>query len=269
MIYIEPVGGLANRIRVIANGIWLKNKLDTSLFIVWNENNELNCPYEQLFEQIEDFVIIKKKGKYNYLTRSNQTTSQGKLKAKIKNSLIGFDHYITDEDAPHVNLFETARTHKCIYIKTCQRFSESLDEFKLFKPIPLIRRKIDSLFENINSNIIGVQIRGTDHELSRINSPAELFIKRMQELIAENKDILFFLATDEPSIENNLKEVFGNRIITNTKELSRRTINGIQDAVVDLFALSNTQRILGSYWSSFSEVAAWIGDKKLEVIKKN
>jgi hypothetical protein len=33
----------------------------------------------------------------------------------------------------------------------------------------------------------------------------------------------------------------------------------MQDAVVDLFALARTSRILGSYFSTFSETAASIG----------
>jgi hypothetical protein len=270
MIYIEPTGGLANRIRVIANGIWLKKKLNTSLFIIWNENDELYCPFDLLFEPIDDFIIVEKKKQYNYLVRSNQLTAVAKMKAKVKNFALGIDYFIRDEDFPNINVYEIAKKHDRIYMQICQRFTESLAEFKLFKPIPLINEKIKGLFKNFNSNnIIGIQIRGTDHELSKVNSPAELFIKRMEQLIFEDKEVLFFLATDEASIENELKEVFGNRIISYKKELSRQTVNGMQDAVADLFALSNTQLILGSYWSSFSEVAAWIGDKKLEVIKKN
>lgn len=49
---------------------------------------------------------------------------------------------------------------------------------------------------------------------------------------------------------------------------ARQDENGIADAVVDLFILSRTQRLYGSYWSSFSEVAAQIGNIPLEIVRK-
>ncbi|MDR2121881.1 MAG: hypothetical protein LBP34_02035 [Flavobacteriaceae bacterium] len=40
------------------------------------------------------------------------------------------------------------------------------------------------------------------------------------------------------------------------KVLDRNLKQGIQDAVVDMFCLANTQKIYGFYWSSYSEIAA-------------
>jgi hypothetical protein len=41
----------------------------------------------------------------------------------------------------------------------------------------------------------------------------------------------------------------------------------MQESVVDLFCLSRMSKIYGSYWSSFSEVAAEIGNVDLIVLK--
>ncbi|MFC0515732.1 hypothetical protein ACFFGT_16040 [Mucilaginibacter angelicae] len=268
MIYLEPQGGLANRIRVIANGIWLKRKLNTQLYVIWNETHELNCPYHLLLEPVADFTIIPKKNAFKYVMRTAQPDTQTRLKAKLKNALAGIDLCITDEDHPFTDIYETARNHKRIYIKTCQRFTDDLAGFKLFKPVAPLNDKIRELANSIGPKAVGVQIRRTDNTMAIAHSPLKLFIKRMQELIAADNDTCFFLATDDLGVEQELKTIFGARIISPPKDLSRQTVTGIQAAVVDIFTLTGTSRILGSYWSSFSEVAAWMGNAELEVIKK-
>jgi hypothetical protein len=44
------------------------------------------------------------------------------------------------------------------------------------------------------------------------------------------------------------------------------TQKGMNDAVLDFMALSRCKKILGSYASSFSELAALYGDLPLEVV---
>jgi hypothetical protein len=51
--------------------------------------------------------------------------------------------------------------------------------------------------------------------------------------------------------------------------LSRKSVGGIQDAAIDLWILSRTQKILGSYRSSFSETASEIRGIPLKIIKSN
>lgn len=267
MIYLEPQGGLANRLRVIANGIWLKRKLNTELCVVWNETHELNCPYHLLLEPIADFTIIPKKRTFDFITRTNQPDSKARLKAKLKNLIAGVDICITDEDYQLIDVYETVRCHKRIYIKTCQRFTDSTEEFGLFKPITTLGLKIKELLNVLGPMAVGVQVRRTDNAIAIINSPLELFTERMRELLAADETTRFFLATDDVNVELELKLTFGDKIISPPKDLSRQTVAGIQAAVVDLFVLAGTGQILGSYWSSFSEVAAWMGKAKLEVIK--
>ena len=46
-------------------------------------------------------------------------------------------------------------------------------------------------------------------------------------------------------------------IISNeTRDLSRDSVNGVKDALLDLMCLSKTDKIIGSYFSSFTDIAA-------------
>ena len=273
MILLEPMGGLANRMRVIASGIWLIGKLKTELVVIWNENYELNCPYNLLFEESGIFSVRQKVKKYNYIKTSNQITLSKKLSTKIINKLIGIDYCIQELDfynliwTGKLDIYEAAKKHRVTYIQTCQEFGDNLFAFQYFKPILQIKEKIDLVIKNFTAYTIGVHIRRKDHINSIQYSPLELFINKMQAELEAEKNTSFFLCTDDLEVENTIVSIFGNNIISYKKELSRQSVQGIQGAVVDLFCLSKTKKILGSYWSSYGDIGSRLNHIELEVLK--
>ena len=91
----------------------------------------------------------------------------------------------------------------------------------------------------------------------------------MDEYLMKDQHIKFFLATDSPDVEESIKSNYGDRIITHDKTLARNTVSGMQDSLIDLYCLARTNRIIGSFYSSFSEVAAKINNIELvQVYKK-
>lgn len=276
MIIIEPIGGLANRMRVIASGIWLKNELNTDLIVIWNENYELNCPFNLLFESSDTFKIISKPMSYRYLKSSNEIGLFKRALITLKNRLIGIDYCITEYSFPSdtwigTNILGTllGKKDKNIYIQTCQEFGNNLSSFKYLIPIKKIKDKINIITKDFNQFAVGVHIRRTDNAISIEKSPIDLFIKAMEERLVIEKNTKFFLCSDDHEVEETIISTFGNsNIIINKKENSRITINGMQDAVTDLFCLSCTNEIFGSYWSSFTEIAAKLNIKtRLTIIK--
>lgn len=115
---------------------------------------------------------------------------------------------------------------------------------------------------------IGIHIRQTDNFISIDNSPVELFVDKIKEEIKRNINVTFFLATDNPILEDKLIKLFGSKIMVYKKELNRNSQQGITDAVVDMFCLSKTKYIYGSYWSSFSDIASVIGGIDKIILKK-
>ena len=57
-----------------------------------------------------------------------------------------------------------------------------------------------------------------------------------------------------------LRELFPGKIISNeTRTLKRDSVDGMHDALLDLYCLSATDKLIGSYWSSFTDIAADMG----------
>ena len=274
MIILEPRGGLANRMRVIASGWWLQEKLRGELVCLWLCNAELAAPFHALFEDVVGLEIRPRLKKYKFVQATHNAHPTKRVLARIVNQLLGVEYCLTEPDVAsliwtnQLDLVEIGRRYETLYFQTCQIFGKISDEFQRFIPIAAIRQRIDQIASRFNPGTIGIHIRRTDHATCIEMSPTALFILRMEAEISRNPAADFFLSTDDAAVEHEMKENFGNRIIACEMEISRQTVPGMQAAVVDLYCLSKTSAIWGSYWSSFSEVAAQIGNKPLLTITK-
>ena len=139
---------------------------------------------------------------------------------------------------------------------------------QLFIPLPTIQKHIDQLCKNFSAHTIGVHIRRTDNLESIQQSPIELFFTAIDKEIDLNADVSIYLATDDESVKQKLQKRYGKRLIYVKDKADRSSISGIQGGIVDMYTLARTQKILGSFHSSFSELAAQLGDIPLEIIKK-
>lgn len=139
---------------------------------------------------------------------------------------------------------------------------------QLFIPLPTIQARIDQLCQQFSPYTLGVHIRRTDNTASIEQSPIELFITAIDKEIDLNVDVSIYLATDDESVKQELKKRYGKRLIYVKDKADRSSIAGIQGGIVDMYVLARTQKIFGSFHSSFSELAAQIGNIPLEIIKK-
>ena len=76
-----------------------------------------------------------------------------------------------------------------------------------------------------------------------------------------------YLATDSEEVKREMKERYGDRIFCSGKKADRGSLEGIREGITDMYTLARTQKIYGSYQSSFSDMAAQIGGTPLEILK--
>lgn len=269
MITVKPYAGLCNRMRTISSVATIAG---TSHFkIIWEKNDSLNCDFEKLFV-IPDNVWID--------GRPYRTMKQYKLKRKAMHTLrglgihipFGYDRYLFDEEILRLKNqnydFQLINNYKNIYIESQHNFAGCADSFRIFVPVHEIQEKIDKTVAHFDKNTIGVHIRRGDHKMAIENSPLQMFIDEMQREMQLNSDTTFFLSTDSIAAEKEIKNAIPGRVFTFQKDFTRNSENGAKDALVDLWCLSKTSRILGSYWSSFSATASQIGQIDIKVIHK-
>lgn len=263
-IYIIPMAGLCNRMRSIASGIFVAKKLGVDAVVYWNKEKGCNCKFKDLFlpETVKKVKFIDGGGIINVIPcRRN-------LKIPLLLQKLRYSQVIYDFKSKYGDIFSILKDVDDILLESPHSMGEHYPFNEIFKPVDAVRKKIDSCIKDFEGeNIIGLHIRGTDNVKAKNVSTIDMFILRIDEEVEKAPNVKFFLATDEITVRESLLKRYGKRIIYNENVLSRDSVDGMQDAVVDLYCLSKTSRIIGSYWSSYSEIAAEIGGIKLEVCK--
>lgn len=259
-LILHPVNGLANRLRVIAGGLGLvKDSGEMSLDIVWGPCRFFpDIDYTSLFEPVEK----TSNGFIRFAKCSNIVTPRGDQRFftwKDQAQLLPEEPNVACSAFPEINIsgaFACATSGKTAYLKTCHRIYKG--DWSRIRPVKRIRREIRKVSRSFGPNTIGVHVRRGDNLKSIQRSPLYEFSRLMKDAADADERTNFFLSTDCQEAADFLRHEFGNRLITRTPDLSRDTLVGTQEAIIDLWLLSRTSRIIGSYWSSFSETAAAI-----------
>lgn len=252
MIVLLPYGGLGNRIRSINSAIEISKVFNHKLIVFWVKNRELGCKFNELFKKIEDIDLIEVNSSFDLRLIYHRFTADKYIDHKESKELQG-------------NNFEAFKKHNSIFIKSCHKFY-NYNNMNCFKPIDNINKVIESFTDKFDSNTIGLHIRRTDNHKAIQISSFDKFIKIIDYELNNNPSTNFYLATDSIEIERTLKEYYGDIMIIYKKELNRKTRDGMIGSLIDLICLSKTKLIYGSYWSSFSDIAAEINNTKKIVV---
>src|SRR5690606_26853558 len=160
--------------------------------------------------------------------------------------------------------------NKTVFINTGGDIRDYPEGLRSFVPTAKIRNKINEKLIDFKGKTIGIHIRRTDHKKSIENSPRVLFEQKIEFYLQKyHNDVYFFLATDDPEIENFLHQKYQGNIITYSKTFGRDSMEGMRDAVVELFLLSKTSKIYGSFWSSYSMIAAKLSGIEIDILQIN
>ena len=251
MVIIQPSGGLCNRMRVINSSLELAKRKGTKLLVLWYCADELNAPFEALFQPVDEFQVI------NFTSLKDLRKLWYQLTARTKISNADIENNKTNGTL-NQDFFDSIKLPA--YIFTWEHFYPADEYFKLFKPTAELQKRIDEVTKHFTKDMVSVHIRRTDQVTSIAYSKTENFIDLMNREITENPDVKFFLATDDKDEEALLRKTFPGRIVSNeNRTLRRDSLDGMYDALLDLYCLASCKKIIGSYFSSFTDIAADIG----------
>ena len=273
MITLVPVGGLANRMRSIASGVSLSQKYGETLQIIWYKDTGLNCCFRELFQPLLlSDVNIREATKLDMLLYDRPRKKNFQVPRFFQQFLFDTCLYERDARTQTDNEFdycEWSHTFQRKYIASYNSFFPATPALlhKLFIPVQPVQDKIQEYVSHFGVHTIGIHIRRGDHQTAISQSPLKLFIQQMDKEL-EQQESTFFLATDSEEEKQTLLHRYGDRIITTSQPAHRNSIAGMQQAVTELYTLAATQKIIGSYKSSFSEIAATLSGCPLITIIK-
>lgn len=274
MITLVPVGGLGNRMRAIDSAITLAREVNSGLRIIWYKGWELNCHFDELFQQrpIDNNITLKEASLLDLLTYDRPRKKNFYLPKRFQQ--LFFNDCIYEADVNEYLFqdfdFKAWAKQKRVYIASWSDFFHSPNEKPLdaFIPIASLQEEIKRRSALFNEHTIGIHIRRTDNMLSIMESPTDLFIEQIKKEIECCEDANFYLASDSEEDKRILIETFGKRIITSGKPADRNSVSGMQEALIEMYTLAQTHKIVGSSRSSYSEVAAQINNIECVILKK-
>lgn len=258
MLILTPRSGMCNRLLALHSAIRLSADIGHELQVIWRRETAFPIGLQDVFEtppevaRWHDFDRLKTKWRgrlREYMLNVMLCPPPGPMLRAREIEVLrkaGYDFRLL------------GRLRNCL-IRSWGYFYPGDAGFYPYRPLDHLRQAIANVTERF-SNTIGVHIRRTDHTPSIRFSTTEVFVETMRAAQRADPTVDFFVASDDAREIDRLRQEFPGKIITSEPQsLSRRTLEGIEAAVVDLYALAATREVLGSYGSTFSVTAGLLG----------
>ena len=266
-IILRPAAGLANRMRAIASAVVLCRRQDRDLEIVWFNDYALKAAFSDLFEPIKvTGVSLREACLWDY-PRYDVPITRRNLKLPLLYQTLAF------RASCRVGLWDSNRlsrvglpfaifadTRHVGYVASGSLMTSVENGFSIFSPCSVVVSRMDALRAKIDvSRCFGVHVRRGDHCQATERSPLSLFETEMRQALESGGCDGFYVASDSEEVKARLVHVFGDRIQTSDRPVSRVSVEGIQEAVAEMWTLARLPCILGSCGSTFALTASQMG----------
>jgi hypothetical protein len=194
-----------------------------------------------------------------------------KYKENPEKRLSGWRLKVLPEEEKYI---ENYKTIDFLYEKTPEYFIEKYTG--VLKKIEINREILDyaNSFLEDWSEVIGVHVRSwwTDGNRSKWHD-INFFEKEIDKFDSTKK---IFLCSDNDQVIKYFVDKYGERIILHDQKIHKRKYNSLEtyhenvqliaDAFIDCLLLSKCNTIIGTWGSTFTEVAWWLGGCNSKVI---
>ena len=233
---------------------------DRELVLVWVPDHHCDCRFQDLFQY--DGIVI------DDATKINKDEVQCYTYMEMESNAI--------KDQP-IDLI----THHDVLVRSAYVLNHPASTWESENTVLQAIRPVDAIQEIVDSvnvdKCIAVHVRmeagkGLDHNTydSAQNWSAEshekihywrqkshytVFMRYIDKLVMAQPELQIFLATDLPENYSVFRQRYGARLHYLQRDCFDRSSNQIILALADAILLSRCTRLLGSTWSSFSELA--------------
>ena len=252
-IVIIPTHGFGNRIRALISAKILANYLKISLHVNWNNDDNCNVAYSDVFSDNSYQINL----------------------STLDNSVTIFEPKIHTENILG-KLNTKYREKKILIIQGGHEFKyPEMSELKFIKEKSRELKKINwsSKIKNYLSKIklpdemIGLHIRRfTNHDVQD-NNHSKMFNQFNCNLIhyytiidkLVKKNIKIYVSTNSNLCKKEVLDRYKQNVIFQNNDGFKRTFkNDVISSIIDFLCLSKCKMIIGTYYSSFSDEAAFI-----------
>jgi hypothetical protein len=290
-IFINAKNGLGNRLRAFASVYRLAQMVKAQLVLIWIPDHHCQAKFSDLFKLtalLKDVIILHEdvdlveKEVCRYDIMENEYVIREKI---IYNYMGSKEVYVNDNVQQDIYIISA-----CVVKNKYSDWTKESEFLRKLEPQPAIAKKI-AAFKKANdlANVIGVHVRmGQDPKTSdyedisgyteenkrnakaaRNSSHWTRFLTEMKRITKIKHNQKFFLCCDNPEAYAALLKEMKDNIIFVEKEVYDRSADQIVSALVDAKLLAETKYVLGSPWSSYTEMVERLSGKVVKLAGKN
>lgn len=267
-IEVVPFGGLGNRLRVLNSALFLGDEIGANVLLGWIVKAELNAEFNDLYKSATlpfgrigrlKMFIFAKFLKHIFIQKY---TGFYKFFLSFIYDLVIFDHEIKTWSEQRL-LAEINGSGK-VLIATLYQFWK-FDDYNNFVLTDSLKNQVENKLMGFE-NMVGVHVRRTDHTDIIRSTSLNSYYDKMDQLLRASSTVKFFICSDDLEVKKDMKERYGENVIFNDIELTRTSSTGMEGAILDIYLLAQTTKIIANSKSSFAVMASKIGQLK-EIIE--
>ncbi|MEO9874429.1 MAG: glycosyltransferase [Anderseniella sp.] len=271
-LYIDAQHGLGNRLRAIASGAAIARSTERELVIIWEPDAHCECQFGDLFDydgavMARSFADMAAACRMDFVTYMELEANARKDKRIHLRK--GEDFY--------------ARTAYVLNSPESDYHVEN-DFLQRLKPVEAVRDLVSSVrspndvavhvrmvggdgFEHLPYEKPGNWKKSSHNKITRWRRKSHFsnFIARIDQLADEGRAERIFLAADKAEAYDEFRRRYGNRVACLPRKLYDRSTEQLIYALADALLLGRAPLLLGSNWSSFTELAQRLSDQKMHV----
>lgn len=256
--------GLGNRIRSLVAARRVAKKLDRQLSVIWSvDGYHCGCAYQPLFKTphvlINDIEWAKWFEAYRVLKTPNIIKQSPAEVIYVKEE----NFFWTEEDELSGSVMWGQ--HGPEFMKNEVVRQELLNEFASLVPNDFVSNEVETFYRQrmAGRKVMALHIRREDNEWSNTNCDDLHFLNHAQIFLQQNPGSRILLSTDgQESRDLIIKRLGGVVLEYKVRSLDRGTNwRAVQDAFITMLLMSKCDVIARSPSSTFSQCAAWFGNK--------
>lgn len=285
-LFIDVQNGIGNRLRALASAYILAKESNRDLVIIWIPNNHCDCKFTDIFKinfLLHNIKLVQTLDDFGSLNINANIKNTEIINIEEDNNIDVYDYSVKK------NVYIDLNTNKDIFIRSaCILNNEKTNWYKectFLRTLEIQDELAKKLFQNSLDfsiySLIGVHIRmGQDmntygyEKIDHYNESAKEsiikwrtkshwknFAEYMKIIINSSPEQKFFVSCDNKDVYLELlKEFPRGTIYYLNRDIDDRSLEQIKYAILDVYLLSRTKYILGSNWSSFSELVLRLGN---------
>lgn len=271
-IFVDGQHGLGNRLRAIGSAAAISEKSGHEMVIVWHPDDHCDCRFSDLFDYdgavIEESFIDTAASQdcrvYNYMEVEAGGEKDALIDLQGDANIYARSAYVLN--SPLRNWDDENRFLRAL--RPVQAVRDMMATVRTPNDVSAHVRMVGG------KNYEHLSFEATDnwteegHKLTefwRKKSHFKHFINRLDTLISEGSADRIFLAADKPETYAEFKACFGDRVAVLERQVYDRSAEQLRYALADALLLANSPLLLGSSWSSFSELAMRLSPQKMEL----